>query len=169
MEDKLYSNNMNYEEDIRIDESALDVEWLDQPSLMMKYARNAAEARLELDRAKEALELAKAELDREVRSNPEAFGMEKLTESAVQNTIILQEAYIGANDNFIQAKFKADIAQGAVRAFDARKDALENLGRLLGLQYFAGPKMPRDLLEEREQRNKELNVKVGNKMSRRTK
>lgn len=160
---------MNYEEDIRIDESALDVEWLDQPSLMMKYARNAAEARLELDRAKEALELTKAELDREVRSNPEAFGMEKLTESAVQNTIILQEAYIGANDNFIQAKFKADIAQGAVRAFDARKDALENLGRLLGLQYFAGPKMPRDLLEEREQRNKELNVKVGNKMSRRTK
>jgi len=160
---------MNYEEDIRIDESALDVEWLDQSSLMMKYARNAAEARLELDRAKEALELTKAELDREVRSNPEAFGMEKLTESAVQNTIILQEAYIGANDNFIQAKFKADIAQGAVRAFDARKDALENLGRLLGLQYFAGPKMPRDLLEEREQRNKELNVKVGNKMSRRTK
>ena len=36
---------MNYEQDIRIDETSLDVEWLDQPSLMMTYARHSAKSR----------------------------------------------------------------------------------------------------------------------------
>ena len=34
---------MNYEKEILIDESALDVEWLEQPRLMMRYTRHAAE------------------------------------------------------------------------------------------------------------------------------
>ena len=45
---------MDYSADVRIDESALEQEWLDQPELMLKYTKIAAEARKDLDNAEEA-------------------------------------------------------------------------------------------------------------------
>jgi hypothetical protein len=157
---------MNYENDIKIDETALDVEWLDQPSLMMKYARILAEARLELDRAKEAVDLIKAKLDKDIRTSPNDYGIGKITESVVENAIIAQPAYVVANQELMQAKYDNDIAYGAVKAIDARKDALENLVRLHGQQYFAGPKMPRDLKEEYAVRQKKQDASVASKISR---
>lgn len=157
---------MNYEDDIKIDESSLDVEWLDQPSLMMKYARHAAQCRLEMDKAKEALELVKAELDKEIRTFPDRFGIEKITDKVVENTIPMQPDYKEAINNFIKARFESDVAYGAVKAMETRKDALENLGRLMGLQYFAGPRMPRDLHEERTAKQTKANQTVTFKRGR---
>jgi hypothetical protein len=136
---------MNYEEDIKIDETALDVEWLEQPRLMMRYAKHSANMRMQTDFAKERLDVVKAELDREIRLNPEAFDIAKITEATVLAAIISHEKYAQANRAFLEARYESDIANAAVRAIDARKDALENLVRLHGQQYFAGPKMPRDL------------------------
>lgn len=159
---------MNYENDIRIDESALDVEWKEQPVLMMRYARHAAKCRQEFDLAKENLELEKAEIDKEIRMNPKDFGIEKITENAVQNTIITTEQYKAANKRVADSKFELDLAQAAVIAVSQRKDALENLVRLLGLQYFAGPKMPRNITEEVRKREtqSEVNDDIGRSITR---
>lgn len=160
---------MNYEDDIKIDETALDVEWLEQPSLMMKYAQLAAEMRSEMDKAKEALELVKSELDKDIRSNPEKYGLEKITDKVVENTIPTQNDYRRASKRYLDAKFNSDIAFGAVKAVDARKDALENLVRLHGQQYFAGPKVPRDLSSETERRRekqKMVNQSIGSVLKR---
>lgn len=155
---------MNYDSDIRIDESALDVEWLEQPTLMMKYARHAADCRMNLDLVKERVDFVKAELDKHIRENPKEYKMEKLTESAIQNIIITQKRYMDAEEQLIHARYELDIANAAVRAMDARKDALENLVRLHGQQYFAGPRIPRDLkleTEKREQAQQRANIAVG--------
>ena len=160
---------MSYEKDIVIDETALDIEWLEQPSLMMKYARNSASAKMDLDKAKEALDLVKAELDKHIRINPSKFDIEKITEGAITAAILQHARYKKASEVVIQAQFENNIAQGAVKAFDARKDALENLVRLHGQQYFAGPKMPRDLEWERAERQKHVDAGVASKMTRRTK
>jgi hypothetical protein len=160
---------MNYDDEIRIDDSALDVEWLEQPSLMMKYAHKAAEARRYLDQMKEKLELVKAEIDKDIRTQPEKFGIEKITENVVTNTIITQDRYKKANNTVIDAKFEVDIAQSAVIAISQRKDALENLVRLHGQQYFAGPKMPRDLNSEvakRQERQKEVSKEIAGNIKR---
>ena len=143
---------MDYEKDIKIDDSALDVEWLEQATLMMRYCQYAAKMRQRLDNAKEALDLVRAEVDKEVRTNPEKYGIEKVTEAVVQNTILMQPEYRTASETLIQARYEADIAQNAVRAVDQRKDALENLVRLHGQQYFAGPRVPRDLTVEVQKR-----------------
>jgi len=154
---------MNYEQDIRIDETALDVEWLGQPMLMIKYARHAADCRMNLDLAKERVDYVKAELDKSIREKPSSFKIEKLTESAIQNIILTQEKYMDAEEKLIHARYELDIANAAVRALDARKDALENLVRLHGQQYFAGPRIPRDLQSEAEKRRKQerANLAVG--------
>jgi len=146
---------MNYEEDIKIDETSLDVEWLEQPKLFMRYARYAAETQKMFDLAKTNLDLVKAELDKAVREDPDKFGIEKLTETVVLNTILSLPEYKEANEKCINAKYEADIAKSAVRAFEQRKEALENLVRLHGQQYFAGPKIPRDLSFEVKQKEEQ--------------
>ena len=157
---------MNYEEDIRIDETSLDVEWLEQPAKMLKYVKHAARMRMELDQAKESLDVVRAGLDKEIRTTPEKYGIEKVTEGAVSAAILLHPKYQNANGMYLETKYEYDIASGAVRAFEQRKDSLENLVRLHGQNYFAGPKIPRDLTWEREQKGISANEAVAGKMKR---
>jgi len=164
--------NLDYEHDIEIDQDALDLEWLEQPSLMLKYAKNLAFWKRQVEKAKTQLELVKAKLDREIRENPESFEINtKLTEAVVFNTIIKQPEYIEANLDVINSKYEQNVAQAAVDAVDHRKSALENLVRLYGQQYFAGPSIPNDINRDWEKRVKEkrANEVVASRMMRRRK
>ncbi len=148
---------MNYEEDLRIDENALDIEWLGQAQLMMKYTEIQASNRREVDRLKEKLNLVKAELDRDIRKDPEKFKITvKITEAVVTGCILEQKKYKKAMSASIDAQYEYQMAGGAVQAVEQRKQALENLSRLLGLQYFAGPSMPRDLPKEVQQNQQKI-------------
>jgi hypothetical protein len=157
---------MNYEKDIEIDENSLDIEWLNQPSLMLKYTRHSARMRMELDLAKQNLDIAKAESDKAIRGNPEKYGIEKVTEAVIANAILIHPKYQQAYTDYLTAKFEVDMAQGAVGAFEQRKSALENLVRLHGQQYFAGPKIPRDLTWERAEKQKSSNESIAGKLHR---
>ena len=152
---------MNYEQDMTIDPDSLDVEWIEQPRLMMQYARYAAQTRLEVERVKEELDIIRAELDKDIRIDPEKFGIIKLTESVVTSTIITQREYMVANEKYLCVQYDSNMAQGAVRALEGKKTALENLVKLHGQQYFAGPSVPRDLSKEWAQREKQKNVDAG--------
>lgn len=152
---------INYENDIAIDEQALDVEWLRQPDLMRKYTAHAADMKKEMDEAKERLEVRKAELERDIRTSPGDYDLLKVTESAIQSTIMIQQGYKDHMQDFIDAKYEYDIAVAAVRAMDQKKTALENLVKLLGQSYFAGPQSPRDLSHEvlnRRQANNKVKI-----------
>ena len=137
--------DLNYEQDVSIDETALDVEWLQQANLMYKYARYQAETKKAMDEAKERLDFIKAKLEMDIRVNPENYGLSKVTESAVASTILLQPEYQEASKKYIEARYENDVASAAVRAIDQKKTALENLVKLLSVSYFAGPSAPRDL------------------------
>jgi 5'-deoxynucleotidase YfbR-like HD superfamily hydrolase len=99
-------------------------------------------------------------LDKSVREDPEKYGIAKITETVVLNTIISQEEYKEAYHEFLEIQHEYNIAKAAVRAFAQRKDALENLVRLHGQQYFAGPRVPRNISEEREKFRSKNNTKV---------
>ncbi len=155
-------SNLNYEQDIRIEPGALDVEWVGQAELMGKYARHAAETKRAMDEAKEHLEAGKARLDLAIRKSPQHYDLGKTTEGSIQSTILLQPEYQAFAQAYIDAKYEYEIAIGAVRAMDQRKTALENLVKLLAASYFAGPQAPRDLSGEwvKEQERKAQNTKV---------
>lgn len=158
---------MNYEKDIEIDETSLDIEWLEQPKLFMQYSRHLADMRRRTDEMKQTLDVVKAEIDRDVREDPERFQITgKVTEGAITSAVLTNEAYKAAYQAFLDAKYEMDMAQSAVRAFEQRKDALENLVRLHGQQYFAGPQLPRDLHEQRELRHTKMNLKIAERMKR---
>lgn len=141
--------DLNYEADVKIDIHALDVEWVNQPVLMRKYTELAAKLGWERDVAKEYLAQLKADLEMKIRSNPDKYGLtSKVTEAGIASTILLQKSYQAAVQKLINAEYEFKTAQGVVQAFDQRRSALENLVKLLGQGYFAGPKAPRDLSPE---------------------
>lgn len=147
---------LDYDRDVNIDESALDVECLAQPRLMLKYGQASARASKAADLAKEALEVVKAELDEGMRKDPDKYGLAKVTDAVVAQAILKHERYIEANHDFIQAKYEASMARVGSTAIDARKDSLEYLIKLHGQQYFAGPSVPRDLGREWTKRQQQL-------------
>lgn len=136
-----------YEQELTIDTEALDVEWLEQPKLFMKYSRKKARALLDAKKAQERLKTVRSELVMDAHSG--AMGKDvKVTKDSVDAWVRSQSEYVEAKEEQIQMEFEADIYDAAVFAFHQRKAALENLVTLHGQQYFAGPHVPRNLSEE---------------------
>jgi len=154
MEEKI-----NYQEDIEIDNSALDVEWLRQASLTFKFCKTEANIKKEIDTKEVELGLIRAGLDKQIRMNPEEFEITtKLTETVITNTILGDDEYKECFNTLLEQKYDLAVAKAAVKSIDSKKTALESLVKLHGQQYFAGPSVPRDLSKEWEA--KELQKKV---------
>ena len=157
-----------YEKDIEIIPDELDVAWIEQPTLMFRYASKVAEASKVWDNAKERLSIVRADLDKQIRDFPEKYGIEKITETVVSNTILKQSEYQQANQDVIDTQYDFNIARAAVTALENKKVALENLVKLYGQQYFAGPNLPRDINKEWEKKKMQQSAdnKVGESLKR---
>lgn len=141
-----------YEEDLYIDPDALDVEWLEQAQTFMRWSEKLADARARVDRAKDKLKVVRAEVFLDVRANPNKYGLEKVTDKASDAVVESNEDVKAAASELIAFKHESDILDGAVKSFDQRKTSLENLVKLQGQNYFAGPSEPRDLHHESKTR-----------------
>lgn len=127
-----------------VDKERLDEEWVGQADFYHFWALELANARLELEQEKARFDLTRAELDRDIRSDPEDFDVEKITEKAIENAILLQPQYQKALRKVTAAKHKVDVTQAAVGALDHKKKALENLVYLHGQNYFSTPQAKGD-------------------------
>lgn len=156
----------NYEQDLHIDETALDVECLDQAKLMFRYAKNEALRRKEWDESKQNLDIVQAEIDFLVRKTPADYGVDKVTETVVNGVVIRSEKYKSAYQVTLEAKYEYEMAKGAATAFEQRKNMLETLVKLHGQQYFAGPSIPRDIRKEKESRLEKVNSSIATKLKR---
>ena len=166
-----HMKQINYEEDVSIDEYSLDIEWIEQPGLVLKYTKYQAQIKKELAQLREERDVVKAKLDFDIRSDPEKYGLEKVTVDGVNATITRSLKYQKIQEKLLEKEYEHNVVNGAVIAVQQRKDTLENLVKLLGMQYFAGPKAPRDITYERAQRAKrqESNSKISIKKRTRNK
>lgn len=123
-----------------IDELELDKEWLLQPKIFYSYAERLAKARKEHEQLKAEKELVVAQLDRNIRSNPGNYGLEKVTEEAVKNAIIVRKKYQQVNAKIIEGKYNVEVLQGAVDSLEHRKKALENMVVLFVQNYTSSPR-----------------------------
>lgn len=162
---------MDYEQDIRIDETALDVEWLEQASLALKYGRHWAIRKRRLTEAEEKIKVIRAELIAEANADPiKCCKKDKPNAADIEAYYRNHKRHKEAKDEWVKAQYELDMAEIAKNEISfTRKAALENLVRLHGQQYFAGPSIPRDLNWERAQRDKEqkeTSEEIGKGLSR---
>lgn len=137
-----------FEKDILIDPEALDVECCRQAELFMRWSELSIKARGEVHRAKSEMDTAFATIDLKVRKKPRRYGLENVTEPAVKATVAAHPDYLRAVSRFQAAQMDSLWLDRAVDSLEMKKRMLEELIKLHGLQYFAGPSAPRDLARE---------------------
>jgi len=158
---------INYEQDMEIDETALDVEWLNQASLAMKYGKHWSKCRETFTRAEENIKIIRSQLLKDANKNPVAcLGKDiKPTAPNIEAYYRDHEDHIEAKEEWIAAQYELNMAEVAKwEISNTRRLALENLVRLHGQQYFAGPSVPHDLAdikELKEKKQNELHSKIG--------
>ncbi len=127
----------------RIDQHRLDEAWTNLAPTFYEYSVKLADAREEHERAKARLDVVEAELDRDIRRNPIEYGVEKITETVVKQTIILSKKYQRANEEVIIARHDMAICEACVDALDHKKKGLESMVYLHSQGYYAEPRPPK--------------------------
>lgn len=151
------------EELINIDKNILDDEWINQPKLYLHWAEQFEDAKNTLREVETELGLTKAEIELDIRQNPDNYELSKVTEGAISATLVLQPSYKQAQEVVLTTKHRVGILQQVIIALDHRKKALENLVSLYGREYFAVPQAKnehsREAVEEIEKRSTRARIK----------
>ncbi len=137
-------NSDSLERELRIDEHALDREWLSQPRLCLRYGMMLANARRKLEEARNELEVVRADLDKSIRSSPDDYGIAKVTETAIQSAIQSSSAFREAQQRLIDAKYYVDLLGAVMQSIEQKRSALENLVKLFLAGYYGQPKLGDD-------------------------
>lgn len=163
---------LDYERDIRIDETALDTEWLGQAELAVKYGREVARLRRKVKDLAERKKITRSELILEANADPEGtIGKKKPNAGDLESYYRTNRRYKELMEDLIEAEEElemAEVAKDEIRF--TRKAALENMVTLHGQMYFAGPNVPRNIKEEmnkfREAQQGRADKAIGTKMRR---
>jgi hypothetical protein len=146
---------MNYEEDIEIDPSALDVESLRQASLFYQYSKLVSDLKRKHALAWENLKVIRSELILQAAEDKTLKNAQ-----AVEAYYRVHPKHQEAKAGLIQAEFEMNTAQDACSSMRQRKDMIENLTRLAMADYFARPSEPRDLAGESSKKRGEQTERV---------
>jgi len=160
---------MDYELDMDIDPDQLDVEWLEQANVAFKYGRNWSNCRAELLRTEENIKLVRSEIIKQVNEDPDRYLGEgvKPTAPVVEAFYRNNRRHKEAKKEWVQAQFEANVAEIAYKEISyTRKAALENLVKLHGQSYFAGPSVPHNISDLKEKRKEEIEHRIGSTLGK---
>lgn len=132
--------------DKAIDPEALDVESVRHADLYFKWAERSVEAQIELEFLALDLDVLKGRLQMECREYPDRFNVKNITETAIKSAVESCPPYVDAFKKYLAAKGEKLMLEKAETAMEVRKRMLDNLIKLFGQEYFAGPAAPRDLV-----------------------
>ncbi len=105
---------------LEIRPNELDKDWVMQARFYRKYACLLADAKRAHETAGMHLDVIDAELDRDIRANPEEFGLEKVTEPSIKQTILLQDKHQRAHKRVIEEQHAVGVLQATVTALDTK-------------------------------------------------
>jgi len=162
--DSVSALSKDIQRDVEVQEHLLDQEWKRQPELVFKYGMMLADARRELQRAERMLVDRKNELSRDIRENPEAYGLAKVTESAIQTAIELDKRYLDWRDEIDQLRYEVGVLAAAMEALQHKRRALEKLVDLYLADYYeATPKVKAADKDKVQKKATRRRVRIGGK------
>ena len=124
---------------MKIDKYNLDEEWIAFDNESETTGKNYAEAIHARDTFKnEIFDPYVAELDLEVRNDPERFGLKKLSEKGVQSIIDRDEQYMRHKLHLIDLDRDVNVANSVNIHLSRKGKALENLTKLVLRDYYFG-------------------------------
>lgn len=136
----------DFEQDIHLQKNALDDEWLNQAQKYHYYSKVAVEASAERDRVKLNVEVIEATVEREIRADPAKFGIsDKVTEAVVKAALVLDQRVQDVKSVLLDAEKNLKLANAAQTTVGDLKKSLEYLTQLFLSNYWAEPRMPKQI------------------------
>lgn len=136
MEQKRKSNEFDFEKDLSINKFKLDEECLSHSSLYFRYAEASREAKSEVSKQKNNLELVEAQRREEIRIELEKKGI-KPTIPMLDSAVIRDEEVVKCKELVRKAEDICAKLSVAVTAMEHRKSELDNLVKLYCAGYFS--------------------------------
>jgi hypothetical protein len=134
----------SYKDDLRIDEHNLETEWKQQSRIYMYWAEQEAEAQMVRDKLQRKLNVTHAEMDAKIRGAPKTYGIDKLSEPAIKNTILKTKEYREIELQLIEANKELKLFSGAVTGCEHKKRALSKLTDLWIAGYYGDSRGKKD-------------------------
>lgn len=138
-----------------IDENNLLDEWKGQAAMMLNYSIQLADAMQTEDEARAKLTVVAAEIEHDVRTDPETYNITKVTEASVTAAIPVQPEHKIAVKKLNKARHNVRILRAAVEALSHRKSSLQGMTDVFMRQWHADPKsraQPKELREAAKNR-----------------
>jgi hypothetical protein len=132
---------MNYEKDIIIDETALDLEWLEQAALAIRYGRHWADCQSEVMLAEENVKVVRAELIKMAHEDPDVhLDGAKPTGPVVEAFYRNHSRHKKAKERWIAATHEANMADIARKEISlTRKARIGEFGKITWPTIFRWP------------------------------
>ena len=131
-------SDFDFENDLKINKYKLDEECISHSSIYFRYAEASVDAKKNLSKAKDELELVKSTRNLELRDELSSKGI-KVTEALINSVLLKDEAVIEAIEGVRKAEYIFGKITVAVEAMEARKSELDNLVKLYCSGYFSAP------------------------------
>jgi len=128
--------SQDFKEDCKINKYDLDGEWERQPINFQQWTESLADAINEKEKLKSRMDFLSATIAKKVRSNPRAYGLEKVTDKAIESIITLDPDFSSLSDQFIDANYNMNVLKGAVGALEQKRESLAWLSRLFLKSYY---------------------------------
>ena len=167
-------NKSEFEKDLEFDKHKLDEVWENHSYLYFKWAEKWVESVYDRDRAKENVDVVKAEVAKDVRDFPGEYDLAKVTESAITAAVNLDIRVRKAIEELNQANKEVNILSVAKEAMGThRKKAIESETQLWISGYYSDPKVSNkaqdksnEKVRKEEQDGLESNPRLKNKNRR---
>ena len=153
----------DYRQDLQIDRYNLLNELIQQPQLYMEWSQKAVEATHDLEVAKDHLAVVMARVEKNIRKDPEKYGVE-YKEGAIKAAIKIHKKVKKANKKYLAALKEKRIYERVEQAFRQRKRALSDMVQLNIQLNYAEPKVPTDT---RHQIDRSTRKQLSKKLKRR--
>lgn len=124
---------------VSIDRCDLEREMIEAADKHLEATDLAAAADDKVTRLKHKRDVLKADISLKVRSEPDRYGVEKVTEGAIDAVILTDEEFQEHMDKLHKAMYEADQAAGLVDAFHTRKKMIEGLIQFQLAGFMAQP------------------------------
>ncbi len=133
----------------------LHIELRDHAKHVRHWCLKEADARRDLAKAKDQLELVEAEVSLKIRSRPDKYlkGI-KPTEDTIKMCVRKHIDYKNAQQTLIKAKHRVDVIHAMVEALNHKKMSLENEVILHGRGYWSEPYIKDRAIRENTNENR---------------
>ena len=108
----------------------------EHPAYYAEIAEIGAEAKAAMHAAKANKDVIDAEVASEIRSNPEKFGLTKVTEASIKEALTMDSRVRSAQSMFLGAQENSEMIAVLVNAFEHRRSMLNNEVQLYIANYW---------------------------------